>query len=356
MKSFFFHPVSAPARTKIVPGFARGLLIAGFISFGSLQAASTVTIRLGTILPSGTAQHKELQSLGEEWQKVSNGAVKLTLYPDGRLGGESEMVKKMRIKQLNACVLSVVGLSEIDPGVGGLQLMPLAFRTWEEVDFVREKMRPMLEERLRAKGYEVLFWADAGWVRFFSKEPGMMPDDFKKMKVFAWAGDVRETEIMKDIGYRPVALETTDILLGLNTDLINVVPVPPIVALAGQLYGPAPHMLDLNWSPIVGAAVVRHDVWEKIPPEVQTKIRELSEASGVKIRKLSREESENSVRVMQQHGLKIQALSPEAQKAWRALGDAVLARVRGNTVPADIFDEVMHRLEEFRNGAGVPRN
>jgi len=355
MKPFPFLQ-SLQTATRLVRTVSRGLLVASLFSAAAVRAADNVTIRLGTILPSGTAQHKELQALGQEWQKVSNGAVKLTLYPDGRLGGESEMVKKMRIKQLNACVLSVVGLSEIDPGVGGLQLMPLAFRTWEEVDFVREKMRPMLEERLRAKGYEVLFWADAGWVRFFSKEPGLRPDDFKKMKVFAWAGDVRETEIMKDIGYRPVALETTDILLGLNTDLINVVPVPPIVALAGQLYGPAPHMLDLNWCPIVGAAVVRHDVWAKLSPEVQAKIRTLSEATGVKIRKLSREESENSVRVMQQHGLKIHKVTPEAQKEWRALGDAVLARVRGNTVPADIFDEVMHRLEEFRGGAGATRN
>lgn len=355
MKSISFLS-SFQTASRVVRTLGRALLVASLFSGAVLRAADNVTIRLGTILPSGTAQLKELQTLGEEWQKASNGSVKLTLYPDGRLGGESEMVKKMRIKQLNACVLSVVGLSEIDPGVGGLQLMPLAFRTWEEVDFVREKLRPMLEERLRAKGYEVLFWADAGWVRFFSKEAGVSPDDFKKMKVFAWAGDIRQNEIMKEVGYRPVSLETTDILLGLNTDLINVVPVPPIVALAGQLYGPAPHMLDLNWCPIVGAAVIRHDIWEKISPEVRKRIRALSEASGVKIRKISREESENSVHVMQQHGLKIQTLTPEAQKEWNAFGDAVLKRVRGNTVPADIFDEVMHRLEEFRSGAGAPKN
>jgi TRAP-type C4-dicarboxylate transport system substrate-binding protein len=331
------------ARLALVP-----LLV--FLSTSLGVRAANITIRLGTILPSGTAQHQALKAMGEEWQKASGGSLKLILYPDGRLGGESEMVKKMRIKQLNACVLSVVGLSEIDPGVGGLQLMPLAFRTWQEVDYVREKMRPMLEERLRAKGYEVLFWADAGWVRFFSKEPGLHPDDFKRMKIFAWAGDVKENEIMKSIGYHPVGLETTDILLGLNTDLINVVPVPPIVALAGQFYGPASHMLDLNWSPIVGAAVVRHDVWEKLSPEVQAKIRTISDATGAKIRQLSRAEDENSIRVMKEHGLKVEKLTPEAEKEWRALGDTVLSKVRGNTVPADIFDEVQHRLAEFRSG------
>ena len=332
----------------------RWLLVLLLTAFGWQHAGAandTTTIRLGTLLPSGTAQHQSLQALAEEWHKLSGGSLKLILYPDGRLGGESEMVKKMRIKQLNACVLTAVGLSEIDQSIAGLQVIPLAFRTWEEVDYVREKIRPMLEQHLRAKGFEVLFWGDAGWVRFFSKAPGIRPDDFKKMKLFTWTGDVRQAEIMKSIGYRPVALETTDILLGLNTDMINVVPVPPLIALASQLYGPAPHMLDLNWSPIVGAAVIRRDVWDKIPPELQTKLRAAGETTGIKIRAQSREESEKSVGVMQARGLKIHPVPPEALEDWRQLGTMVQSKIRGTMVPEDIFDEVMRLLAEYRSTA-----
>mgnify|MGYP000620626791 CR=1 FL=1 len=326
------------------------ILLAGIGSSTTAHASeTTTTIRLGTLLPSGTAQHQTLQALGEDWKKLSNGSVKLILFPDGRLGGESEMVKKMRIKQLNACVLTAVGLAEIDPGIAGLQVIPLTFQTWAEVDYVREKMRPMLEQRLRDKGFEVLFWGDAGWVRFFSKTAGVRPDDFKKMKLFTTTGDVRQAEIMKAIGYRPVALETTDILLGLNTDMINVVPVPPLIALAGQLYGPAPHMLDLNWSPIVGAAVIRRDVWEKLSPELRTQLRAAGDVAGAKIRTQSREESEKSVRVMQEHGLKIHQVPPEAKADWQHLADELLPRVRGTIVPAEIFDEVNRLLAEFRH-------
>lgn len=350
MKLFAFCP-ALPAAARLATLL---LLLAGLGRTMPARAAETVTIRLGTILPSGTGQHEALLALGEEWRKVSNGAVKLILYPDGRLGGESEMVKKMRIKQLNACVLSAVGLSEIESSTAGLQFLPLIFKSWAEVDFVREKMRPLLEERLRAKGFEVLFWADAGWVRFFSKTPGVRPDDFKSMKVFAWAGDLRQEEIIKAVGYRPVALETTDILLGLNTNMISVVPVPPLLALASQLYGPAPHMLDLNWCPIVGAAVIRRDVWEQLPPGLQTQLRTAAEATGEKIRVMSREESENSVRVMQEHGLQVHALTPQAEAEWGRLGERVRAQVRGNTVPEDIFDEVQRLLVEYRRAPAGP--
>jgi len=321
---------------------------------GTSARAETVLIRLGTILPSGTGQHALLLELGERWRQASDGTVKLVLYPDGRLGGEAEMVKKLRIKQLNAGVFSATGLADIDSGVAGLQSLPLMFRSWAEVDFVREKIRPQLEQRLRAKGFEVLFWADAGWVRFFSKEPGTRPDDFRRMKMFAWVGDSAQFSIMQSIGCQPVPLETGDILLGLNTNMITTVALPPLVALAGRIYGPAPNMLDMNWAPIVGAAIVRSDVWEKIPAGLRTKLRAEAEEVGIKLRAQGRKEGEESVRAMQQHGLHVQPLTPLAEREWQELANQVYPRIRGNIVPAEIFDAVAQQVQVFRANQGPP--
>ena len=94
-----------------------------------------------------------------------------------------DMVRKMRVGQINAAMLTASGLAEIEPSVTALQLMPLAFRNWEEVDFVREKLRPKFEQRFREKGFVALFWGDAGWVRFFSRHAGIMPDDLEQKAV-----------------------------------------------------------------------------------------------------------------------------------------------------------------------------
>jgi TRAP-type C4-dicarboxylate transport system substrate-binding protein len=311
-------------------------------------ADSRTDIRLGTLLPSGTAQHQALLEMGEQWRTASGGSVRLTLYPDGRLGGEAEMVRKLRIGQINAGLFSVVGLAEIDPGVTGLQLMPLVFNSWDEVDHVREQLRARLEDRLRAKGFEVLFWADAGWVRFFSKEPVVSPADFKRMKIFVWAGDQPQLTIMQSLGYRAVPLETTDILLGLNTGLVNTVPMPPLYALAGQMQTAAPHMLDLKWCPIVGAALVRRETWEKLPAEVRAALRPAADTAGEKIRARGRFEDEESVRVLQSRGLKVDTLTPEARTEWTQLVEKVYPKVRGGMVPADIFDAVRASLAEYQ--------
>jgi TRAP-type C4-dicarboxylate transport system substrate-binding protein len=326
----------------------RLLVCAGWLTLAGAATAEPVTIRLGTILPSGTAQHALLQELGERWAKESAGAVKLTIFADGRLGGESEMVKKIRIKQINAGLFTVVGLSDIDRGVTGLQIMPLAFRSWDEVDYVREKMRAQLEGRLQAKGFEVLFWADAGWVHFFSKSAATRPDEYRQMKLFAWSGDEAQLALTKSVGFRPVSLETNDLLLGLNTDLINVAPLPPLIALAGRLYTPAPHMLELNWCPIIGAAIVRRDAWEKVPAPLRAQLLALAAATGEKIRARSRVEDGEAVRAMQQHGLQVHAVPPEAAVEWQALTEQLYPKLRGTSVPADIFDAVQQNLRDYR--------
>jgi TRAP-type C4-dicarboxylate transport system substrate-binding protein len=336
--------------TLLPPTLLRFGLLALFSATFSppTAAAETVVIRLGTIMPSGTGQHALLQELAERWRVESDGTVKLVLYPDGRLGGEAEMVKKLRIKQLNSGVFTAVGLSEIDPGASGLQMMPLKFRTWAELDYVREQIRPLLEQRLQAKGFEVLFWGDAGWVRFFSKEAATRPAEFQRMKMFAWAGDAAQLSLMQTMGYQPVPLETSDILLGLNTDMITTVPLPPLVALAARINGPAPHMLEMNWVPIVGACVVRTDVWEKIPAALRAKLLAAAEEIGARMRTSGRAEGDEAVRAMQQHGLAVHPMTPESTREWQAQVEKLYPAIRGSLVPAEIFDAIDHHLAEFR--------
>jgi TRAP-type C4-dicarboxylate transport system substrate-binding protein len=317
--------------------------------------AGTVEIKLATILPVGTSGHQNLMEMRAAWQKAAGPAVKLTIYA-GMADGEPLLVKKMRARQINAAVLTAVGLSEIDRSVSSLQLMPMMFRDWREVDHVREKIRPELEARLRAKGFEVLFWGDAGWVRYFSKEPGAYPDDYKNMKLFVLAGVPRQMEIMRELGYQPVSLETEQILPSLATGMISVVPVPPFLANALQFNRQAKYMLDLNWVPIVGAAIVRTDVWEKIPSELRAQLQEIANVAAGKIRTQTRAEDDEAIAAMQKNGLVVQPVTPAIRAAWQEVATQLYPRIRGPIVPADIFDQVQAALTEFRaaHGAGTP--
>ena len=328
----------------------RRLMIVGAVALictaSVAQAASR--IKLATIAPKGTSFHQILLEMGEKWRAAPGGGVALTIYTDGTMGGEADMVRRMRVGQIQAAMLTVTGLMEIDDSVAALQNMPMMFRSLDEVVFVRQKLRPELEKRFRDKGFIVLFWGDAGWVRFFSKKPAAMPDDFVKMKMFVWTGDSKTLDIWKLGGYQPVPLEITDILPSLQTGLIDALCASPSYALAGQFYGPAPYMLDLHWGPLVGATVITEKAWNSLPADARPALMKAAEEAGSQITIKSRAENEESIEAMKKHGLHVIAATPEIEAAWRKRCEAFYPKIRGDIVPADMFDRVQKLLEEYR--------
>lgn len=324
------------------------LLLAGILATSALAADKQ--LRIGTLATKNSLYHRQLMELGEAWRSAQGGNAKYLVYPDGSQGGETDMVRRMRIGQLQGGLLSVVGLREIEPSIAALQNMPLMFRNWEEVDYVREKMRPAMEKKFLDKGFVVLAWGDAGWVRFFSREPAVRPDDFKKMKFFAWGGEVEQQEIMKSLGYTPVPLETGDILPAIQTGMIDAVPSTPYFALATQIYTTASNMLELNWAPIVGALIITKKAWDDLTPEGQAAVREAGAKAGVQLRARARQEVDDAVDAMKKRGLKVNKPNAEQMQAWNRLADNLYPRIRGKMVPADTFDEVVGHLKAFRAG------
>lgn len=336
---------------KLVTPFSAKWLAIGTMAFTvtiGAQAATT-RIKLGTLAPVGTSYEKTLKTMGEAWRKESGGSVNLVIYAGGKLGGEAEMVGLMKADALQAAMLTAVGLAEIEPAVTGLQNIPMGFRNLAEVDYVGQKLQPILAEKLEAKGFVVLFWSDAGWVRFFSKSPVVHPDDLKALRLFTWAGNPEQVEIYKSAGFNPVPRETADIVPGLQTGLIDAAPAPPFFALAAQIDQRATYMLDLNWGPLVGALVIRKETWEKLPADVRNAMLQSAANAGRDIKAAGRAESEKSVEEMRKRGLKVTEVTPEVEAEWRAAAEAVYPKIRGSLVPAEVFDQTMKFIKEYRD-------
>ena len=335
-----------PLWKKIASAVLLGLLALN----ASWSQAAEKTLRIGSLVPKNSLYHRQLLDIADSWRTAQGAGAKYLVYPDGSQGGEAEMARRMRIGQLQGALLSVVGLREIEPSIAALQSMPLLFRNWEEVDYVREKMRPAMEKKFLDKGFVVLAWGDAGWVRFFSKEAAVRPDDYKRMKFFAWGSEPDQQAIMKSLGYTPVPLETTDILPAIQTGMINVVPSTPYFALATQVYNTAPHMLEINWAPIVGALVVTRKAWDDMSPAVQQAVRTASDKAGAQIRTKARQEVEEAVDAMKKRGLTVHKPNADQMKEWNELAEKLYPRIRGTMVPAETFDEVMAHIKTFRAG------
>jgi len=324
----------------------RILVVAMVVGAVVNPAQAQQKLKLGTLAPKDSSFQRILTEMGGQWRAQG---VELKIYAGGARGGEAEMVSHMRNGALDAGLLTAVGLSEIDPSVHALQSIPMLFQSLAEVDYVGEKLRPRLEKRLRVKGFVVLFWADAGWVRFFSKNRIVRPDDLRKARLFTWAGDVSSVNLYRLNGFQPVALETSDILPALSTGMIDAVPLPPYIALTTQVFVHAPNMLQLDWAPLVGALVITEKRWNLFSPDVQRELARAAADAGVQMKARNRAESNDAVVKMQQRGLHVTAIPPAVEAEWRQMVEEKHAQLRaGGKVPPDLFDEVVRLLVEYR--------
>jgi len=309
-------------------------------------------IRLGTMAPQGTSYHRILQEMGERWRTATNGQVQVTIYA-GTMGSEAALVRRMRLGQLQAAALTSIGIGEIDAPLKGLQSIPMAFRSVEEQQYVLSRMRPMLERRLLERGFVTLFWADGGWVRYFTRSAVEHPEELRRLKIFVTAGDPRQPDLMRSEGFSPVPLEWSDALTALRTGMIDAIPVIPFYALSMQFYTVASHMVALNWQLLLGGAVIRRSVWESLPPEVQEAMRSAAADAGRRFQERGRLEGDSAVAAMQRRGLTVHTLSPADEADWLAMCERLYPRIRGTLVPADIFDEVMRLRAEYRGQPGA---
>jgi TRAP-type C4-dicarboxylate transport system substrate-binding protein len=332
------------------------LLFAGIVVLTSWfpkqsGAAEPNLIKLATPASRNSVYHRLLLEMCETLRSHLGPQARCLVYPESIQGSESDMIRRMRVGQLDAALLSVVGLHDIDPSVGVLQYMPMMFRSWDEVDYVREQLRPVIEEKLRAKGFVILFWGEGGWVQFFTKVPISTPEEFRKGKVFALSGDSAQINIMKTLGFTPVGMQITDILPGLETGMIDILPVASIWTLAGQFDRVTRYMLPINWAPIIGAVIMRSETYEALPPAARQALSETSRASTEKLRAIRTVQEVDAIKALQARGMILQKLTPETEREWKEVAEKIWEKERDTMVPGSMADLVKASLEEYRRKA-----
>jgi TRAP-type transport system periplasmic protein len=316
--------------------------------------AQQIEIKMATLAPKDSPWCDVLVRMGERWKAISNGNVKLTIYSGGVMGDEPDTVNKLRVKLIQAVALSGAGMGEIEKGVAALQI-PLMFSSYDELDYVRDRVAPTLEKRIEADGFVVLNWGDAGWVQFFSDKPMPRLDDLRKLKMFSWAGSNDELELWKANGFHPVALAATDIQMGLKTGLIDVIPTTPLYALWNQCFTLAKYMNDIKWAPLIGATLVSKTVWERIPEAQRGPMLQAARDSGQELRSGIRGMGDKAIATMtnglpgkRMDKLTIVHTDDAALADWRKQTEAVYPKMRGNLIPADLFDEVRRLRDDYR--------
>jgi len=317
-----------------------------FFSFDSLYAKKKITIKMATLAPQGTEWHAMLVGMGQEWTKATNGQIKLRIYPGGVVGDERDMIRKMRIGQIHAGAITTEGLSEINP-LFSIFYVPVIYQSYEDVDFVREKLSADLYKDTESNGFKLLTMVDVGWAYWFSVDPIYTPSDLEKNKIFSWAGDYKSAQLYKKLNYQQVPMAMTDVLSGMQTGLITCIGLNPMYVLSQQVFGIANNMLNMKWGNLTGGIVVDLKTWNRIDKKNQLLMIEIANDLGRNFQKKNRYEMDKPIQIMKEYGLKVNDPSQEQLQTWKDLVIEMLPYFKGTLLDDGVYQRFIQIKTEM---------
>jgi TRAP-type C4-dicarboxylate transport system substrate-binding protein len=304
-------------------------------------------IKLATLAPDGSEWYYMLVDLGQQWENATDGRVKLRIYPGGVIGDERDMIRKMRIGQIHGAAITAEGLSELNPDFY-MFFVPLLLESYDEVDFIRSKLKDELYSGIRSNGFELMMINDVGWVYWFTTQPIKHPDDLKNHKIFSWAGDYKFSEIWEKAGYQSVPLSSIDILPGLQTGLIDAISSNPQFALAQQMLGICNHMLDLKWGLLTGGVVLDSRIFANIDSKDKEEMLKISEEFEKQYQATLRHRDQEAIEVMKNYNLVVNQLKDEEKNNWYTIVDDWYPSIRDIFTNPEFFDKVVDLKKSYK--------
>lgn len=331
------------------PAFA--LILSLVWTVPGFAAEDGYVLKVGTLAPKGSTWERVVADSFNEIYQLTGGKLKFLMYAGGVLGDEKDMVRKMRIGQLDGGGFTVLGAEEIASEVAILE-MPFLFETLSEVDAIRAFMKEELGRLYDERGFVLLNLIDqAGFIQMYSREKVASLADVRKNKAWVWAGNRVHYETYKAMGIEPVSLTVPDVLSGLQTGLIDLITTTPLACVALQWYTQIKYVfkIDLRYEP--GVVVMTKAALARLPKEYREIVMRVNEKYQPQIIEVARRDDETALNGMRKRGIKIVLPDAEAKAEMVAMTKESVpaALIREKMFSKTFYEKVMGRLAQIRN-------
>ena len=314
-----------------------------------VAGARASTLKIATLAPAGTSWMQEMQAGAELIEQRTDGRVKLKFYPGGVMGNDQSVHRKIKIGQLHGGAFTPSGLAGVDSSIQVLGL-PMLFRNLDEVDYVRERMDPVLKQEMSDSGFVILGISEGGFARILSKQPMQDLESLRRGRVWVPEGDRISQVTFKALGITPVSLPIADVFTGLQTGLIDTVAVNPTSAIAFQWHTSTNFMTEVPITYLIGVLAVSKQSFEQLSNDDQDILFEEMGKVFARMDVSSRSENEAALIALESQGISFVPARPGEAERWRKIADgAIDEMVASGLIDGAIVDRVRTYLQEFRS-------
>lgn len=326
----------------------RSLTIFIYLIFFSSYAQAAFTFKIATLSPDGSVWMEKMREGATEIETKTNKRVSFKFYPGGVMGDDSSVLKKMRFNQLNGAAVTSAGLSSIYPDIQLYNLV-LKFNSLAEIDYIRQKMDAKLIDGLDKKGITTLGFAELGLSYLMSTNPIRNLADIKNQKAWAPENNKLVLNAQTTLGVSPIPLAMGDVLMGLQTGMINLVAASPVGALALQWQTKIKYINTLPMSYVFGVLAINKKDFAHLSKEDQAITTEVMARVLGDINQRSREDNQKASESLKSQGVEFMEPTLEAAAEFKTLlKDADTNLVKTGELSGGLVKELNQHLADFR--------
>jgi TRAP-type C4-dicarboxylate transport system substrate-binding protein len=327
------------------------VILLGFVLILFACQAGATVFKIATVSPDGTGWMLAMRAGADEIQQKTEGRVVFKFYPGGVMGNDDNVMRKIRIGQLQGGAVTASGLVDIAPDVG-IYGLPYLFSSLQQVDYVRSRMDSRLMAGLEDKGFVSFGFAEGGFTYMMSDRELDTVEDVRKQKVWIPEGNKVGEAVFSSADISPVILPLSDVLIGLQTGLIDTIITSPIAAIALQWHTRVSYVVDEPLSYFAALMVLDKKKFDKLSQKDQQLVRDIMTRVFRTIDEQNRKDNIAAREVLIKQGLKFVPLSPSAKKQWHAIGEKAMKKLeQQNNYSKDIYDTIMKLLDESGQSA-----
>lgn len=318
-----------------------------FLLMASAVDAQT-KLKIASMVPDGSFWMNELQTAAETIEQRTDGRVDIRLYPGGTMGSDSAVLRKIRIGQLQGGVLLAGGLARVNQNFD-IYGLPLLFRSFDEVDHVRERMDSKLIDIMAEEGLVVFGITETGFTFLMSSKPTRTFADLRGRKAWVPQDDPISLAIVNAAGLSPVPLPISDVLTGLQTGLIDTVAAPPVGAIALQWFTKAPYITDLPITYVSGAIAISEKAFTKTSPGDQAIVSEVFGEVSVNLDRKTRADDLEARAALVKQGVEFVEPTEQTRAEWDEISaEATRTLLSERNYDPELFAEIEGLLTEYR--------
>lgn len=305
------------------------------------------SIKVALIVPEGSTWVNVMKEMGAELSKRTAGRWDFKMYAGGVAGDEDVILKKMKIGQIDAAGFTGAGLGKIYPAIRVLEL-PFLFNDTKQIDYTVQKLMPDIKAGFMGKGFQFLGWAESGFVYIFSNKPIKRLDDMNGVKMWLWEGDPLAQKMYQILNIVPVPLAIPDVLMALQTKMINGVYAPPLVAIAMQWFSKTKYMSDAKLVNSIGAFLITSSAFSKMTPADQATFQDVADKYCKKLVDLTRKDNQKSIDTLKKAGVEIVKVEGKNLDEIAEKSKQVWSGLVGTLYSKEMLDKTVGYVKEYK--------